>query len=149
MDADFQKLLSQRVDDAKPPPVFPAGHYFGVIRSQEYGKSAKKQTPFCRYMLQLTGPSDDVSADMLVDDEGAPLDVTKRQFRADFYLTQDSLFRLANFLKSINISTEGRGFDETIPEAIGAQIIAELSVETTESGNPINNVKDVAGIEES
>ena len=51
----------------------------------------------------------------LPDEDGNPIDFSKWTPARDFYLTDDAIYRLKDFLKSLGIPTDGRSFMETIP----------------------------------
>lgn len=145
MAVDFKGMLSKPVDSAERPKPLPAGTYFGHVGKFEFLESKEKKTPYVRFHLKLTAPGDDVSPDalMMTDSKGhqSVVDVTKKPLRKDFYITEDALFRLREFIESCGISSEGRSFNETIPELMNAPVL--ISVTQRPGQNPEDIFNDV------
>lgn len=141
-DVDFAKLLAKRADDAKPPPVLPNGTYHGLIKSFAFEKSREKQTPCVRFEIQLTGATDDVSAEDLVG-----IEIGRKPVNVNFWLTENSDYRLTEFLKSLGIKTEGRSFGELIPEAQNAQVLVPISqrLDKNDPTKVFNDIGDIKG----
>ena len=141
--SNFKELLSVKVDDVKAPAPLPEGTFHGTIGGYEYGDNNAKRTPYVRFALKFHSAGEDIDqADM------ADIDLSKRKMYTDFYLTPDSQYRLKDFLVSLGMDVAGRSFDELIPEAVGANIIAYV----TQRFNPErpddparNNIKSVKG----
>ena len=57
--------------------------------------------------------------------ERAGIDLAKRQFRRDFYLTEDSLWRLDDLLKGLGIEP-GKSYEEALPEAVGKAVQVQI-----------------------
>lgn len=122
MAVDFAKLLSKPLDDVKKPPAWPAGTYLGTIVKYEFGDSNKNATPYARFTVKVTSAGPGLEASEL---EG--IDLTKgREFRKDFYLTEDADWRLKEFIESVGVSTAGRTFAETVPECLHTQVQIEI-----------------------
>lgn len=122
MAVDFAKLLSKPLDDVKKPPAWPAGTYLGTISKFEFGDNNKNNTPYARFTVKVTAAGPGLEASEL---EG--IDLTKgREFRKDFYLTEDADWRLKEFIESVGVSTTGRTFAETVPECANAQVQLEI-----------------------
>ncbi len=136
---DFSKLLRKNVSDAKRPPALPAADYPGIIARHELGDQNTNHTPYVRYHVRLTGPAETVDPAEL-----AGIELDKRQMRRDFFLTDDADWRLAEFLKSCGIETEGRNFEDTISEAVGKTVVVQvqqyLNQKTNEIGNQIGTL---------
>jgi len=143
MAVNFKDLLSVKADDVKAPIPLPEGTYHGVVSSFEYGDNNKNKTPYVRFGLKVHNAGDDIDASEL-----AEIDLSARKLSTDFYLTPDARFRLKDFLVSLGLPTEGRSFDELIPEAINQPVI----IYVTQRFNPDkpeepprNNIKSVKG----
>jgi hypothetical protein len=134
---DFSQLLRKPAGEAKRPKALPIGDYMGVIRSHEVGDQNRNHTPYVRFGVVLTewpegaGPEEGV-------------DLNKRQLRKDFYLTEESLWRLDEFIRSCGIEPNGRVYEEVLPELIGQPVTVEvqhyLNNSTNEIGNTVGNV---------
>jgi len=128
-EVDFSKLLAKKVDDTKPPPVLPAGTYEGLVEKFEF-KTTQKGAGFVNFTLKLISAKDDVDAEELKD-----INITqKKLFKSFFFDMGEGLDwqtrsenELAEFLKSLGISTQGKGYGETIPEAQNAPVIIEVT----------------------
>ena len=142
MAVDFAKLLSKPLDDVKKPPALPHGTYLGTITKYEFGDQNKNNTPYARFALKLTGAGPGVDESEL---EG--VDITKREYRKDFYLTPDADWRLKAFIESLGISTAGRTFAETVPETIWQAVQVEIIQQNSQrdANELVNFVGEITG----
>lgn len=135
---DFQSILDTKVDDAEAPKPLPEGTYLGIIDSYEFGESSQKKTPYCRVWCKPTEAMDDVDQEAL-DAVLAQVDqdLTKRRLREDFYLTENAMFRLREFLENhVQLETSGRPFSEVIPEMQGQQVKFRVAHEIPRNADP-------------
>ena len=148
---DFSALLRKPAGQAKKPPALPAGDFPGLIKSHEVGDSNKNKTPYVRFMVQLTGWPADAPAEWKDADgntvQQADFDLSKRQMRRDFYLTDDALWRLDEFLRSCGVVLADDGstpYEEALPQTVGAPVVAEvqqyLNKENGEVGNQLGKL---------
>lgn len=138
---DFAHLLSKRLDDVEKPKPWPAGTYFGRVNAYKVDESREKKTPFIRMEVGIEGPSDDIPAE-----DVAGIDFGKRKFNKDFFLTPDADWRLKEFITSCGIPTQGRNFNETLPETIGQPVIVQMVQTPSRDGTDIyNNIGDMKG----
>jgi hypothetical protein len=132
---DFSQLLRKPAGEAKRPPPLPIGDYPAVIKSQEVGDNNRNKTPYVRLALVLTDWPENVAE----YDRPEGVDLNKRQLRKDFYLTEDSLWRLDEFIRSCDIDPNGRPYEEILPELIGKPVTVEvlhyINQQTSEIGN--------------
>ena len=145
MAVDFSKLLSKPLDEIKKPPAWPAGTYLGMIARFEFGDNNKNKTPYARLHVKVTAPGPG-----LEESELDGIDFTKgREFRKDFYLTDDADWRLKNFIESCSIPTQGRTFAETVPELVGAQVQLEVVQQNSQQNAEelVNFAGEVKGIQ--
>ena len=143
MAPNFSHLLKRPAGKAKKPEALPAGLYPGIIKSFEYGDQNKNKTPYVRFHLGLTGWPDDVSESDKSQPNGdgqlEPIDLSKRQPRRDFFLTDDAFWRLDEMLRSIGVEPAGRSYEECIPDAIGQNVIVEMQQYLNEKNNETGN----------
>jgi hypothetical protein len=142
---DFSQLLKKPMADAKRPPALPVGDYPGVVKSYELGDQNKNKTPYVRFHLGLTGWPDSVSEDEHSTPDGKAIDLSKKQFHRDFYLTPEADWRLAEFLRSCGVADSD--FETAVPNAVGAQVLVEIQQyigKDGEIGNQTNQVKGAA-----
>jgi hypothetical protein len=143
MTVDFRQLLNRPTDDIKRPKPLPAGTYHGLVKSYEFGESAQKKTPYVRFALTLNSAGDDVDQEEL-----AEIELSSKQLSTDFYLTDNSLYRLKEFLESVGVATEGRSLGECIPDSVNVSVIIDVTQDLNQkdpSAPPYNNVKSIKG----
>lgn len=140
---DFTKLLGKSAGSAKKPVALDQGDYPAIIKSHEMGESRQKKTPYVQYNLGYTGWPD--GAEPQTDASGEEIDVTKKQGNVKFFLTEDAMFRLDDFLRGLGIDLDGKTYLEAIPEAEGMAVLVEvgqyLNQDTGETANQVNKVK--------
>lgn len=141
---DFTSLLSKPAGEAKKPEALAVGQYPGVIKSYELGDQNKNKTPYVRFSLGLSGWPD--GADPQTNADGSPIDLTKRGFRRDFYLTEEALWRLDELLNDLQIDLAGRTYAEALPEVIGQQVLVEIQQYLTQNNEIGNQVGAVSAI---
>lgn len=140
MSADFKQLLSKKVDEAKRPPLLPAGDYEGVVKEWKVTEVDYKQgdgpQAVVVFNCQITAPGEGVDIEDLKDEEGKPFDPAGRRFQVNFSLKADEDYRLSEFLQSCGIDTEGRSFGETLPDTRSAPIFMTVTHSQGKAGTP-------------
>lgn len=117
----FRQLLQNSSGTVERPRTLADGHYIGTVRNHEFGTSSQKQTPFVRLILVPEEATEDVDADA---NDG--IDLSKKELRADFYITQASLYRLSDALDAI-LGPSDRVFDERLPELRGTRVLFQVT----------------------
>jgi hypothetical protein len=139
---DFSNMLRKPAGEAKRPKALPVGDYKGVVKSYELGDNNKNKTPYVRLGLVLTDwPETFTSADIPED-----VELSKRQLRKDLFTTEDSLWRLDEFIKSCGIVPDGRVYEEVLPELIGQPIVIDVRTYINQAGEVGNAVETVIGV---
>lgn len=128
MAADFSQFLRKPAGEAKRPEALAIGDYAGVIKSFEIGDQNKNKTPYVRFHLGYVAPPPGVDLN--------GVDLSKRQARRDFYLTEDALWRLDELIKSCGVSADGRTYEEILPQLVGAPVVMEVQQYMNEKANP-------------
>jgi hypothetical protein len=120
---DFTSLLEKKTDDVEAPALLPAGSYLMTIAQYRTGESSKQKTPYVEFDLKIA------QAMEVEDQEGLAKvrNLTDKTLKTQFYLSEDALFRLKDFLAKTGLPTEGRSFAEILSEVAGAQIIGIVS----------------------
>lgn len=116
---DFNALLDADPTTFERPPTMPEGEYLSVIKSREFGKSAKKQTPYVRFHYGVIQALESVSQEALGD-----IELSKAKLRDDFYFTEDALYRLREFFDLLGVS-EATNRD-SIEACVGKQVIITI-----------------------
>lgn len=139
---DFRTLLDKPAGQAVKPPPLPGGDYPAVVTGHEMGESAQKKTPFVKFNFRLTGFPEDVDA---ADTQG--IDLEKRSQKSDFYLTDDAMWRLDEFLKSLGLELDGKSYSEAFREAVGQDVTLTIvqKMATDGSENIYANVTKALG----
>lgn len=139
---DFSTLLKKPAGEAKRPPVLPIGDYQGVVRSHEVGDNNRNRTPYVRLGIVLTEWPDNVPA----EDRPEGVDLNKRQLRKDFFLTDESLWRLDEFIRSCGIDPSSRVYEDVLPELVGQPVTVQVQHYMNQQNGEIgNNTGDVVG----
>lgn len=128
---DFTKLLDTDLADVKRPPAWPAGIYGGRILRYEPGESAQKKTPYMRFTVGITSYPEDFD-----DDQRKEFDIEGKTFRADYYLTEDAIWRLGELLKGLGFAGK---MSEALPQTIGSEVKVDLGSELNQNTNEIFN----------
>src|SRR5580693_8580985 len=98
--ANISDILNRPAEDVEAPKPLPPGSYNCIVKGlPEQGESSKKKTPFLKFALQITSPREDVDEEALTEYG----DVVGKQIDATYYITDDALFMLTDFLESLGI----------------------------------------------
>lgn len=115
---DFTKLLSKKLDDVEAPALLPEGPYIVTIAQYRTGESAQKKTPYVEFDLKIQEALEGVDTDELAKVKN----LTDKVLKTQFFLSEDSLFRLKDFFIKAGLPVEGRSFEEILSEIAGAQL---------------------------
>lgn len=133
MTTDFDALLSKNADDIERPVPVPQGSYVFTVLKHKFDNSTKKGTPYVEFECQATAPLDDVDEEELR--EYGDLGQKQPKLRNTFYLTEDALFRLTDFLEHLGLDTAGRTLAELIPESAAGEFIGNVGHRMSEDGS--------------
>lgn len=120
--ADFKSILSHKVGSIEKPKPLPMGTYAAVVEAWETVESGQKKTPGVKVSFKLLQPSEDVDMDQLEEVGGLPA-VTKRKIATTYWLTEDSLYRLKEFIELVcKIDVGDRTLGECLPDCLQVQV---------------------------
>jgi hypothetical protein len=141
---NYNSLLDRTVGSAERPKALPIGTYTGIIAEMGFGESAKKKTPYVRYTVRPLQAVSGVDPDMFAAAGGAER-MAKMKLALDFYLTEDAMWRLREFLEeSLRIDCTTRSFKEAIPYATNQRITFTMDVQVSDDGKAsYNQIKNV------
>jgi len=123
MAPNFRALLEKPLDNIERPKPIPAGTWYGQISKYDFGESREKKTPYLEIETRLQRPGDDIDQ---LELEG--IDISKlRSMRTNFYLTDDALYRLKDFMESCGVQTAGRTIMEALPDIMSAEVICSVT----------------------
>ncbi len=125
-DPDFTSLLDTEVEEAKRPPVIPQGTWTMMVKSYKEVTSSQKGTPGVEFTLVLQSPGDDVDIAAL-EAFSEKADITKRQMRHSFWVTDGALFMMREFIEHCGISHTGKTFKQVLPEVVGQAVKAYVN----------------------
>ncbi len=137
---DFSAIAAKAAGQAKKPPRLPAApDMVGVIKSFAWGDQNKNKTPYVRLSVGFTGWGNSVpeswdefdnETQTSVSVQRSDIDLSKRQMSRDFYMTEDSQWRMDAFLKEMGVDCgtpeNPRSYAETLPELIGQPVLVEV-----------------------
>jgi hypothetical protein len=139
---DLSHLLGKKTNEIEKPKPMPIGHYSFVTKSFQIVESAKKKTPGVEYLCNMVEPKDDVDEELLT----AVKNPNQKDMKLTFWLTEDSLFRLKDFLTVLGITNEDddRTLEEILPESVGQTFISAIKHETMEGQeDPFAKINDM------
>lgn len=131
----FASVLDMPASDIERPKPAPVGSYVCVVQGQpKIDKSSKKQTEYVEYTLKPLQALDDVDPDALKDWGG----LAEKTFRVTYYLTENSVYRLKEFLEHCGIEMEeGGSLRQYIGEAAGQQVTVSIVHEASQDGETV------------
>ncbi len=144
---DASNFLDMPSGKTVRPAALPIETYPGIVTSFERSESRRK-TPIARFNVRLRDwpASIPESARMQADGDGVlqSIDLSKRTYRADFFITEDALYRLDEFLRSCGIEPDGTPYGALCARAIGCPVSVDMgqyiSESTGEIGNQVNKI---------
>lgn len=111
-------ILGKQASDVQPPVPLPNGLYVVQVTDYEYkAELGQNKNPALDFSFKVTTPVD-------VDPSECELPKTMRN---TFWLTEQSLYRLKDFLaETLKIESEGRTLEDMLPEAKNRMCQAEI-----------------------
>lgn len=116
---DFTSILSKTGADCEKPGVIPAGAYDMTVVGFATGESAKNKTPYVEIETKIVSPHEDVD----MEEYAKVKNPQDRSFKTKFWLSEDALFRLKDFLIKLGFETENRTFLEMLNEMAGCSVV--------------------------
>jgi hypothetical protein len=142
-EATFGSILDKPATDIERPKPLPPGTYHCVVEGQyREGTSAKKGTEFIEYSLKPIAALDDVDeGDLnasLKSANGSVKALSDKRLRLTFYLTDDSLYRLKDFLgNDLQIELGKKHIRQLIGEAQNRQVLAQVKHVPSDDGQSV------------
>ena len=133
MSINVSDLLGKRSDEVEKPKPLPVGNYAFLVKGHEIVESSQKKTPGVQFTVQPFEAKDDVDEDLLAEVK----EPFKKNLKMTIWITEDSLWRLKEFIQVLGIEGEGRTLEELIPETTGQQFIAPIRHETMQNSDDI------------
>lgn len=143
---DLRSLLDVEVSSIKGPSNWAGGQYHGFISKYEPGESREKKTPYLRVFVTYTRADESIPEDLLKDQDGAPLDMSKgpsgRGRYKDYYLTDDAKIQLVQLLQAVGIDTDGKKLSACVPELLNKRVLITLVQKARQDGEGFMNEID-------
>ena len=130
---DFTKLLDKSADDVERPATLPQGSYLCTITSYKMIESGQKHTPGVEIEMQIVAPGEDVPA----EEVALVKNLNEKKLKTQLWLTEDSMFRLKDFLEKAGFETAGKTFSSMLAEVAGHQIIAIVTHRMGQDGETV------------
>lgn len=140
--ATFSSILDTPSSEVERPRPMPVGEYVCVVQGQpRFDKSAKKQTEFVEFTLKFIEAQDTVDSDALGEwltkKDGSKDRLADRTTKTTYYLTENSLWRLNDFLDHCEAGDEDMSLRQRIAETPGKQIIVTVKHEASQDGSAV------------
>lgn len=134
MTADFSSILGKQRSDIEEPKPLPSGEYRALIfkpgKLDESRGEAK--TPYVRFEYRLLEAMESVDPDLLAvagglkKKDGEPKTIGQH----DFWLTEDAMYILRNFVDSVLGADNWDKLIDALPELVNQEVIITLGVES-------------------
>lgn len=141
---NFGSILDRAPTEVERPKPLPVGTYITqLVGLPRQDKSAKKGTEFVEFTHKILEAGEDVDTDDLQAYLTAP-DGTKRKLsevtvKNTFYLTENSIWRLKDFLKNcgFDVDDEKASLREMVEGTAGQKVGIVISHEASDDGQAI------------
>lgn len=140
--AQFADILDKPATEIDRPKPLPVGTYLWTIQGMpRYDKSKEKQTPFYEFTVKCSGAADDVDEEALNEwatrANGEKRKLTEYTTKLTFYITEDSLYRLQEFLSHCGLDGEGKSTRQLIDETPNAQFLGVITHSPSRDGTSV------------
>ncbi len=138
---NFGTLLDKPSSEVERPKPLPQGSYLCVVKGvPRFDKSSKKQTEFVEFTLAVQSAGEDVDEDdmkaWMSKADGTRRRLQDATIRATYYITEDSMFRLKDFLDHCGVEDDGT-MRQRIDEAPNSQVIAFIKHRASDDGESV------------
>lgn len=138
---NFSSILDRKPSEIEEPKAIPVGTYLVLLQGQyQTGESSQKKTPFVFFPSKILQAQEDVSQDEINAFGGVQGKELKGRQGLLFYLTDESVYRLKEFLiDHLGIEpTDGAGNERSIKEiladASGKQVLVQITHQPSPDG---------------
>ena len=151
--ANFEDILNKPADQIDKPKPLPIGTYIWTVQGlPRHDKSKEKQTPFYEFTVKCAGAADDVDEDALKEwatkADGSMRSLTDFTSRITFYITEDSIYRLQEFMEHCGIDLEGKSVGQALDETPNCQFVGAIVHTPSKDGTAIYaNIGKTAPVE--
>lgn len=137
--ANFSSILDRKAHEIEEPKAFPVGTYLVLLQGQyQTGESSVKKTPFVFFPAKVLMAQEDVSQSEVEAFGGVQGKELKGRQGLQFYLTDESAYRLKEFLVDhLGIEPGDKSLKEMMTEAPGKQVLVTISHQPSDDGKRI------------
>lgn len=139
---NFGAILDRPSAEVERPKALPVGSYVALIQGQpRYGESSKKKTEQVEFDLKLLQAMDDVDEDdlreALTRKDGSTKTLGDIKMKVTYYLTEDALWRLKDFLNHAQVEEGDLSLRQRITEAPGHQVGIVIKHDPSDDGESV------------
>lgn len=121
--ANFTEILSRKAEEVEKPKPLPVGQYLWSIPNLfEQEEIGENKTPALIWKVKCVAPQSDVDMAALAESGNAK----DREQRVTFFLTEDALWRLRDFLTKLGVTESGRSLAEMAADATNRMFYATV-----------------------
>lgn len=136
MNPNFGSILDTPSESVKRPSPLPVGTYYCTVKGQpKFDVSAKKKTEYAEFTLQIMQVLEDVDPEALTEALNGK-SISEKTIRATYYLTEDAIWRLKDFLDHCGVEDTGT-LRQRISGAPGCQVLATIRHRPSEDGTSV------------
>jgi hypothetical protein len=152
--AQFSDILDKPATEIDRPKPLPVGSYvWSIIGMPRFDKSKEKQTPFYEFQVKPVSALDDVDEEALKEwatkSDGTMRQLSDYTTRLTFYITEDSLYRLQEFIEHCGIDGEDKTTRQCIDETPNCQFVGNIVHTASKDGSTVYaNIGKTAPVEE-
>lgn len=142
MSTQFSDILDKPADQIDRPKPLPVGTYSWMVQGlPRFDKSKEKQTPYYEFLLKCTGALDDVNEEDLQEwakkADGTMRNLTEFTQKLTFYITEDSVYRLQEFIQHLGIDGDGKSTRQAIDETPNCECVANIVHVASKDGTSV------------
>lgn len=137
-DTSFSSILDKTVDSVDKPKPIPVGTYLGLVDGiPRFDKSTVRKTDFVEFNVKLLQAKEDVDQSALADVLGGKV-LQDKSMRRTFYLTEDAVWRLDDFLfNHLDGIPLGTSRKQAISMAPGKQVLLSVRHNPSQDGTTV------------
>jgi hypothetical protein len=127
----FEELMKMPATEIKAPQAYPPGTYHCLVEGPPtHGKSSQRQTDFWEFKFKVLSALKDVDQQAYAEQQIAGKTIT-----AQYYITENSMWRLMELLKNCGIEPIGKSPEQMLAEVPGKQVLIKLKLEPAQDGS--------------
>lgn len=143
---NFGSVLDKPTTEIERPKPIPQGTYvFAIQGMPRFDKSTKKGTEFVEFTCKILQAGEDVDPEELQAMGG----IADKTLKHTFYLTENSIYRLKEFLIDDLRIEEEATLRPMIEKAVGAQFMAQIKHTPSDDGKSVySNIASTGPVED-